>query len=205
MTTNHTPGRLQAFTQYAEPELRDEAGNLVAVVHRYTHANARRLAACWNACEGMSTELLENIVLLGETMLTRFLARNRVEQTLIADRLRFMQERDALQATVNAVNKALGNQQMQHFIEKHGEPAPIVAQRDQLLHALQLAQGVAERVIAATGFDESKVSDWRPVVNAAIQAAAPVQGQQQPASRITSTNICGTRSEEKCNWVDIEP
>lgn len=59
MSAAHTHGRLQAFTQYAEPELRDEAGNLVAVATRYTDANARRLAACWNACAGIPTEQLE--------------------------------------------------------------------------------------------------------------------------------------------------
>ncbi len=56
-----TQGLLTAFTQYAEPELRDAAGNLVATVHRYTEANARRLAACWNACDGLSTDFLEQI------------------------------------------------------------------------------------------------------------------------------------------------
>lgn len=37
-----------------------------------------------------------------------------------------------------------------------------------LLDALLLAQGVAQRVIAATQFDESQLSDWRPVVRHAI-------------------------------------
>lgn len=59
MSAAHSPGRLRAFTLYAEPELRDEAGNLVAVVTRYTDANARRLAACWNACAGIPTAQLE--------------------------------------------------------------------------------------------------------------------------------------------------
>jgi hypothetical protein len=60
MSEQHTPGRLHAFTTYADHELRDEAGNFVAVVHRYgIPGNARRLAACWNACEGLSTESLE--------------------------------------------------------------------------------------------------------------------------------------------------
>lgn len=59
MSPRHTPGRLHAFTQYAEPELRDQAGNLVAVVHRYGDDNARRLAACWNACVDVDTQTLE--------------------------------------------------------------------------------------------------------------------------------------------------
>ena len=60
----------------------------------------RRLKACWNVCQGFDTELLEHIVLLGETMLTRFKARDNVEEILIADRLRFMQERDAARAAI---------------------------------------------------------------------------------------------------------
>jgi hypothetical protein len=48
------------FTQYAQPELRDTSGELVAVVADYEVNDARRLAACWNACEGISTENLES-------------------------------------------------------------------------------------------------------------------------------------------------
>jgi len=59
MSEKHTPGRLGVFTVYGEPELRDDAGNVVAFISRYNSANARRLAACWNACEGLETEQLE--------------------------------------------------------------------------------------------------------------------------------------------------
>ena len=37
-----------------------------------------------------------------------------------------------------------------------------VSASNELLDALELAAGVANRVIAATGFDESQVADWRP-------------------------------------------
>lgn len=46
-----------------------------------------------------------------------------------------------------------------------------VEQRDNMLRALILAEGIAQRVIAATGFDESQVSDWRQVVREAIDSA----------------------------------
>lgn len=59
MSAHHTPVRLHAFTQYAEPELRDQSSNLVAVVRRYGDGDARRLAACWNACVGVATQTLE--------------------------------------------------------------------------------------------------------------------------------------------------
>lgn len=35
-------------------------------------ANARRIVACVNACAGLDTELLEQIVILGETLKSRF-------------------------------------------------------------------------------------------------------------------------------------
>lgn len=46
--------------------------------------------------------------------------------------------------------------------------AAVAEQRDDLLTALKLAEGVAQRVIAMTGFDESQIADWRPQVRAAI-------------------------------------
>lgn len=56
----HTHGRMTAFTSYAEPELRDENDKLFAVLPSWSAADARRLAACWNACTGVETELLES-------------------------------------------------------------------------------------------------------------------------------------------------
>ena len=40
---------------------------------------ARRLVACWNACQGMSTDVLENIVTLGDTIPARFEERDKAE------------------------------------------------------------------------------------------------------------------------------
>ena len=127
MTTTHTPGQLQVpepydgqFAVIAETEGRPYA---VAVSIR-NPADARRLAACWNVCQGFDTELLEHIVLLGETMQSRFKARDNVEEVLIADRLRFMKERDALQATLTSIMEAVGRKQMADFIEKFGAPPP---------------------------------------------------------------------------------
>lgn len=57
--SQHTPGRLTLVTQYAQPELRDASGELVAVIPAYKVENARRLATCWNACDGIPTNELE--------------------------------------------------------------------------------------------------------------------------------------------------
>lgn len=39
-----------------------------AIAKVYDQVDARRLAACWNACHGMGTESLEKIVTVGETI-----------------------------------------------------------------------------------------------------------------------------------------
>jgi hypothetical protein len=46
----------------------------------------RRLAACWNACEGFTTEQLENILILGDTLRARFEAHNAEDAALSAER-----------------------------------------------------------------------------------------------------------------------
>lgn len=51
-----------------------------------TEANARRIAACWNACEGLDTGLLKNITTLGDTLASRFRMRDKVERDLQAQR-----------------------------------------------------------------------------------------------------------------------
>jgi hypothetical protein len=60
MSSAHTYGRLEAFTVYAHSELR-HADGLVATVRQYSHNLARRLAVCWNACDGIATEKLEKV------------------------------------------------------------------------------------------------------------------------------------------------
>ncbi len=51
-----------------------------------SEANARRIAACWNACEGIDTGMLENITTLGDTLASRFRMRDKVERDLQAQR-----------------------------------------------------------------------------------------------------------------------
>lgn len=59
MSAGHVHGRLHAFQGYAIPELRMEDGTHVASLTAYQVEKARRLAACWNACEGISTNALQ--------------------------------------------------------------------------------------------------------------------------------------------------
>lgn len=59
MSAQHTPGRLTAdgtVLLFAR-----NAGGFSISGCPDAEANARRLAACWNACEGLSTEALESL------------------------------------------------------------------------------------------------------------------------------------------------
>ena len=58
----HTQGRLKAFNLYATPEIRDQDDEFVAHLKDggpRSVSNARRLVACWNACDGVPTADLE--------------------------------------------------------------------------------------------------------------------------------------------------
>lgn len=70
MTAPHEQGRLAIVQDEGfDPELRSEAGRVVVVApHRiddesakHDGANLRRLAACWNACDGLSTQAVEDL------------------------------------------------------------------------------------------------------------------------------------------------
>lgn len=64
MTTEHTAGRLsvEAREKYEVGVFSEDMP--VATCYDFTEesiANAHRLAACWNACEGIETEELEHL------------------------------------------------------------------------------------------------------------------------------------------------
>lgn len=61
---------------------------------------ARRLSACWNACQGFSTELLENITMLGDTLQSRFKLRDEQEAEL-------QSQRDVLLKLLKDIRRAL--------------------------------------------------------------------------------------------------
>lgn len=69
MSAQHTPGKVHVSDAARGLVVYDEAGWAIAdakVFHarhslEEAQANARRLAACWNACDGLSTEALERL------------------------------------------------------------------------------------------------------------------------------------------------
>lgn len=65
MSTQHMPGRIKVQHPHAGLrgfELADEKTGLHQVCQDVTEGNAHRLAACWNACEGIETYALELMV-----------------------------------------------------------------------------------------------------------------------------------------------
>ena len=59
---SHTEGKLEAIGGRWGWNLEDSQGNPVALMTGSTaEAIARRIAACWNACEGIETEQLKNM------------------------------------------------------------------------------------------------------------------------------------------------
>ena len=79
MSAKHTPGRLTVTHNSWETSTIYCDGKEVARVHINSEShedyeqhceNASRLAACWNACSGLDTEGLENMVAIGESIAT---------------------------------------------------------------------------------------------------------------------------------------
>ena len=132
MSTSHTPGRLKIFTAYAMPEIRTQDDVFVANTPPRTEANARRLVACWNACEGISTDELERhaddtapvFALLTETWAQR-------DELLAA----IGACRDAMPETAAQVNDAIADPlAVTDYVR--ASVSLLVAQRDELLAAL---------------------------------------------------------------------
>lgn len=94
MSEKYTQGKLAICQRGVGFEIEHAHGNVIAQVqqipddqrHAKRKANARRIAACWNACEGLPTDVLENITTMGDTLASRFKARDKTERELTAQR-----------------------------------------------------------------------------------------------------------------------
>lgn len=107
MSTQHTPGLLKVaveiFDNDGQPETAIQALNGATTVAvalefgpnnpRMRADNARRIAACWNACEGLSTESLERSDMLSSMNQRRRQLENQRDQLLEA----LKEAREALQ------------------------------------------------------------------------------------------------------------
>lgn len=95
--TEHTPGRIRYYengeaNSYALLEVDADDRWLLTLLHnghdvtQRQIANMRRLVACWNACEGIKTGILESVTLVGDTLLKRFAGRDKIELELTGQR-----------------------------------------------------------------------------------------------------------------------
>lgn len=73
MNAQHTPGRIRYDYEpgYCGELLRANGTSLCSFADEPTEDDARRLVACWNACEGVSTENLEDNAPV-KTLATRY-------------------------------------------------------------------------------------------------------------------------------------
>jgi hypothetical protein len=155
MSAALTQGRLVAHALYADSEIRDEQDTLIAVVPRYRHDIARRLVSCWNSCDGIQTELLEQIPgIAGATVPYRVLRAEHA--TLQTDRDLLLLERDMLRDAL---------QGMVDSYEHEGS-----ANNPSLLRALEVLGEVtvprvvlpAEAVAAGAALDSESLEQGEP-------------------------------------------
>lgn len=137
MNARHTPGRLASNGKRA---IYDAGGALFATLHDADfdrmQGDARRMVACWNACEGIDTEYLE-----GDESLPHYAGR------LMAQCDELLAERDALQARTatdfvehqRELSKALDQRdELQKQVAEIGQFGMVLReQRDELLAALK--------------------------------------------------------------------
>lgn len=131
MSAQQPLGRLKAVTVYADSEIRKEDGGLVAVIPHYRHDVAMRLAACWNACEGLSTEALERLGTLD---------RARVELDVV--RVQVAQHRAKM---VEAIRELIEAER--EYRQARGGPWVYKNVPHQIQHRLQLAWQSVHNVI----------------------------------------------------------
>lgn len=94
---NENKGRIRYYengeaNSYAIMEEPEDGRWLLTLLHNGCDVserqrdNLRRLVACWNACDGIKTGILESITLVGDTLLKRFAERDKIELELTTQR-----------------------------------------------------------------------------------------------------------------------
>ena len=88
MSAKHTPGpiRYEYEPGYCGELIAQDGMTIAAFIDEPSEANTRRLAACWNACDGMETQQVEQISQQGETLASRLALHVETEAKLISQR-----------------------------------------------------------------------------------------------------------------------
>ena len=133
MSYTHAQGKLEAD---ARLNLVDKHGNIIARLacttgkYESEELNARRLAACWNACEKVSTEDLDALTSPGD-----------VSWAMTIDML--VRERDHFQALAKDNGSVI--------VKTACDLGAMRAQRDELLAALKACHDALQRIREAGG------------------------------------------------------
>lgn len=77
-------GQVTVVTNRCEPELRGNEGELIASFMLHRLPEAMRAAACWNACEGLPTEVLEHAAATRDSLAGHIKLTAQREELLVA-------------------------------------------------------------------------------------------------------------------------
>lgn len=164
--SEHTPGKLEVLDDrrisVTLPSLIEGCGyssHCVALTFGgdarvNSHANARRLVAAWNACEGLDTELLENIVMTGDTIKSRFDLRTKEERAMVAeaDSLRavnaeLMEALEDAATSLETINRLAGK--ANYGVDDNGPIPTYMGHHDEVRGYAGSRAGVARAAIAS--------------------------------------------------------
>lgn len=118
MSGQHTPGRLgvRHTRLFAVGTVMDCVATMQVSNQPNWPDDARRLAACWNACEGLDTEGLENLLAIGENIASMNDRATTGHLKAISEANRLRSQRDELLAALREI--ADGDQVEMHLISK---------------------------------------------------------------------------------------
>jgi uncharacterized membrane-anchored protein YhcB (DUF1043 family) len=110
--TAHTPGRIMAheIEDGKQTLVSDVSGSFVPdLLVRLTEANARRLAACWNACEGVETDDIEQwTVNTGPLLINKIREVDALHVLISSERAAAITERNTLERRIAAQREEIG-------------------------------------------------------------------------------------------------
>lgn len=108
----HTPGLVKVQHPHAGPrgfELADKETGLQQVCQDATEVNARRLAACWNACDGIGTKRLED---LGRPLMQHLIGCDKRAARMVKERHELL---EALQGILEIANVRIDDPRSAQF------------------------------------------------------------------------------------------
>lgn len=106
MSAQHTPGTIRYDYEpgYCGELIASNGGTVATFTDEPSEADARRLVACWNACEGITTERLEEI---DKPLLMHLTGADRRAARMVQERRELEAQRDELLAALQGLLMAV--------------------------------------------------------------------------------------------------